>query len=346
MEPGLSSRGRCCARRRSPVHLRLARSEACATAEQPRADVPQFARAAAAALRLSARVIESTISLILRWLSGYLKRNPTEPGGRRRRGSEALRGAAVVHSERSGDAGAARGGSRARSIFDPVARALDCIGDAGRWCWSATCCSAPCGFQDLRVRTGIAPRVLSARLRAAGRRTASSRARRASARSTPSRAQRARLEPIDRGDRALVGAATRPSKISSSTRAASPRPRRSRSSSRCRSCCATTRARACDRDLRDPPHRCRAAASGRVRDRRRPLPRHARLRRERRRPIHGRDARLVRRRARHPRCARRSQARPAATRRAAAKRSTTIFHQIARRREPERNGRSKTRRAE
>ena len=54
---------------------------------------------------------------------------------------------------------------RAKGIFDPVARALDVIGD--RWTlvlmWHLIL--EPRGFQELRFRTGIAPRVLSSRLR-------------------------------------------------------------------------------------------------------------------------------------------------------------------------------------
>lgn len=50
-------------------------------------------------------------------------------------------------------------------IFCPVGRALDIIGD--RWTLVLVChlLGGPMGFQELRARTGIAPRVLSTRLR-------------------------------------------------------------------------------------------------------------------------------------------------------------------------------------
>jgi DNA-binding HxlR family transcriptional regulator len=50
-------------------------------------------------------------------------------------------------------------------IFDPVARALDVIGDRWTLVLVRQVLAGPKGFQDLRVRTGIAPRVLSGRLR-------------------------------------------------------------------------------------------------------------------------------------------------------------------------------------
>lgn len=54
---------------------------------------------------------------------------------------------------------------RPGGIFDPVGRALDAIGD--RWTLSLVrqLLLGPVGFQELRKRTGIAPRVLSGRLR-------------------------------------------------------------------------------------------------------------------------------------------------------------------------------------
>jgi DNA-binding HxlR family transcriptional regulator len=54
---------------------------------------------------------------------------------------------------------------RPGGIFDPVARALDVIGERWTLVLVRQLFSGPKGFQDLRVRTGIAPRVLSARLR-------------------------------------------------------------------------------------------------------------------------------------------------------------------------------------
>jgi len=50
-------------------------------------------------------------------------------------------------------------------IFCPVGRALDVIGDRWSLVLVRHLLRGPCGFQDLRVRTGIAPRVLSHRLR-------------------------------------------------------------------------------------------------------------------------------------------------------------------------------------
>ena len=54
---------------------------------------------------------------------------------------------------------------RPAQIFDPVARALDVIGDRWSLVLVRQLLIGPKGFQDLRVRTGIAPRVLSSRLR-------------------------------------------------------------------------------------------------------------------------------------------------------------------------------------
>jgi DNA-binding HxlR family transcriptional regulator len=54
---------------------------------------------------------------------------------------------------------------RPGAIFDPVARALGWLGDKWTLVLVRHLLLAPCGFQELRRRTGIAPRVLSARLR-------------------------------------------------------------------------------------------------------------------------------------------------------------------------------------
>jgi DNA-binding HxlR family transcriptional regulator len=58
-----------------------------------------------------------------------------------------------------------RGIPRPGEIYDPVARALDVIGDRWRLVLVRHLLLGPKGFQELRVRTGIAPRVLSSRLR-------------------------------------------------------------------------------------------------------------------------------------------------------------------------------------
>ena len=50
-------------------------------------------------------------------------------------------------------------------MFDPVARALDLIGDKWTLVLVRHLLAGPVGFQHLRVRTGITARVLSARLR-------------------------------------------------------------------------------------------------------------------------------------------------------------------------------------
>ncbi len=54
---------------------------------------------------------------------------------------------------------------RPGAIFDPVARALDAIGERWMLVLIRQLLIGPKGFQELRQRTGIAPRVLSARLR-------------------------------------------------------------------------------------------------------------------------------------------------------------------------------------
>jgi DNA-binding HxlR family transcriptional regulator len=54
---------------------------------------------------------------------------------------------------------------RPGGIFDPVARALEVIGDRWTLVLVRHLLRGPRGFQELRQRTGIAPRVLSGRLR-------------------------------------------------------------------------------------------------------------------------------------------------------------------------------------
>lgn len=54
---------------------------------------------------------------------------------------------------------------RPSGIFDPVARALEMIGHRWTLVLVRHLLLGPRGFQELRMRTGIAPRVLSARLR-------------------------------------------------------------------------------------------------------------------------------------------------------------------------------------
>jgi len=50
-------------------------------------------------------------------------------------------------------------------IFCPIGRALDVLGDRWTLVLVRQLLAGPLGFQELRVRTGIAPRVLSSRLR-------------------------------------------------------------------------------------------------------------------------------------------------------------------------------------
>ena len=50
-------------------------------------------------------------------------------------------------------------------IFDPVSRGLEVIGDRWTLVLVGQLLGGAKGFQDLRVRTGIAPRVLSLRLK-------------------------------------------------------------------------------------------------------------------------------------------------------------------------------------
>ncbi len=52
-----------------------------------------------------------------------------------------------------------------KQIYDPVARALEAIGDRWTLVLVRQLLRTSMGFQELRVRTGIAPRVLSSRLR-------------------------------------------------------------------------------------------------------------------------------------------------------------------------------------
>ena len=54
---------------------------------------------------------------------------------------------------------------RPGQIFDPVARALDVIGDRWTLVLVRQLIGGPKGFSELRQRTGIAPRVLSSRLK-------------------------------------------------------------------------------------------------------------------------------------------------------------------------------------
>jgi DNA-binding HxlR family transcriptional regulator len=62
----------------------------------------------------------------------------------------------------------ATGIPRPQQVFDPVARALDLIGERWKLVLIGHLLRGPKGFQDLRVRTGITPRVLSTRLRQLG----------------------------------------------------------------------------------------------------------------------------------------------------------------------------------
>lgn len=60
---------------------------------------------------------------------------------------------------------AAAGVPRPGQIYDPVARSLDVIGDRWSLVLVRHLLLGPKGFQELRNRTGMAPRVLSSRLR-------------------------------------------------------------------------------------------------------------------------------------------------------------------------------------
>ena len=63
------------------------------------------------------------------------------------------------------EAGRAASIPRPGEVFDPVARALDWVGDKWTLVLVRHLLPGPQGFQQLRQRTGIAPRVLSNRLR-------------------------------------------------------------------------------------------------------------------------------------------------------------------------------------
>jgi len=71
----------------------------------------------------------------------------------------------AVRSASTHEASASAAIPRPDEIYDPVARALDRIGDKWTLVLVRHLLSGPIGFQELRKRTGIAPRVLSARLR-------------------------------------------------------------------------------------------------------------------------------------------------------------------------------------
>ncbi|HZO10112.1 MAG TPA: winged helix-turn-helix transcriptional regulator [Myxococcota bacterium] len=71
--------------------------------------------------------------------------------------------AVLPRARRAADGAAAI--PRPGGIFDPVARALEAIGDRWTLVLVRQLLAAPRGFQELRQRTGIAPRVLSSRLR-------------------------------------------------------------------------------------------------------------------------------------------------------------------------------------
>jgi len=68
-------------------------------------------------------------------------------------------------TESSDEATSRPGVPRPGGIYDPVARTLDAIGDRWSLVLVRHLLLGPRGFQDLRQRTGIAPRVLSSRLR-------------------------------------------------------------------------------------------------------------------------------------------------------------------------------------
>jgi DNA-binding HxlR family transcriptional regulator len=72
-------------------------------------------------------------------------------------------------AQRPGSSGASERPSaaipRPQGIFDPVARGLEEIGDRWTLVLVRQLLGPPRGFQELRQRTGIAPRVLSSRLR-------------------------------------------------------------------------------------------------------------------------------------------------------------------------------------
>lgn len=65
----------------------------------------------------------------------------------------------------SSDGSRSREVPRPGGIYDPVARTLDAIGDRWSLVLVRHLLLGPKGFQELRMRTGIAPRVLSSRLK-------------------------------------------------------------------------------------------------------------------------------------------------------------------------------------
>lgn len=71
----------------------------------------------------------------------------------------------VPHPPLPLDAPAVREIPRPGEIYDPVARALDAIGDRWSLVLVRHLLLGTKGFQELRMRTGIAPRVLSSRLK-------------------------------------------------------------------------------------------------------------------------------------------------------------------------------------
>lgn len=78
--------------------------------------------------------------------------------------------ASIPEETSTSEAAPDEGGPRAEilrpaQIFDPVARALDVIGDRWSLVLVRQLLAGAKGFQELRVRTGIAPKVLSSRLR-------------------------------------------------------------------------------------------------------------------------------------------------------------------------------------
>jgi DNA-binding HxlR family transcriptional regulator len=83
---------------------------------------------------------------------------PSRRAGAKRSPRRAARAAVASHAS-------AVAIPRPAKIFDPVARALEWLGDRWTLVLVRHLLLAPCGFQELRRRTGIAPRVLSARLR-------------------------------------------------------------------------------------------------------------------------------------------------------------------------------------
>jgi DNA-binding HxlR family transcriptional regulator len=70
-----------------------------------------------------------------------------------------------ISSRKSRASGSGSAIPRPEGIFDPVARALEVIGDRWTLVLVRQLLGASRGFQELRQRTGIAPRVLSSRLR-------------------------------------------------------------------------------------------------------------------------------------------------------------------------------------